>query len=100
MRDPRVLKRSQAKRNMERKFLRWIVESTPNYFYVTVDGSIKFIISYTHSLIYKRIDKDIAGIYSDKNEWRKPEERNFVSWWLIKIKRYDNQSKSMLLNAF
>ncbi len=103
-RDLRVLKRTQAERDMERTLLRKIMDSTPICFTITVGGVIKFITPFAHTFTGRRVGEAIAGIYRDSKVCEELngelDSRHYVNWRPVEIVRADGQTRSMLLNAF
>ncbi|UQZ89104.1 hypothetical protein C4J81_07795 [Deltaproteobacteria bacterium Smac51] len=103
-RDLRELKATQAERDMERKLLKKIMDSTPVCFTITVDGVIKFITPFARNFTGRQSGDLIAEIFEQEEGWaavcEEIEERKFVNWRQLNVKRADGRVRTMLLNAF
>ncbi|MDR2946814.1 MAG: response regulator [Candidatus Adiutrix sp.] len=103
-RDLRELKATQAERDVERRLLRKIMDSTPICFAITVGGVIKFITPYGYNFTGRTVGDQMADIYQDEDDWRslraELNERSIINWRTVSVRRADGQSRAMLLNAF
>ncbi len=103
-RDLRELKNTQAERDMERKLLKKIMDSMPISFTITVNGVIKFITPFARNFTGRQSGDPVAEIYENPEDWeaiqREMDERKFVNWRQINVKRADGRIRAMLLNAF
>ena len=102
--DLRELKNTQAERDMERKLLKKIMGSMPISFTITVDGIIKFITPFARNFTGRQGGDPVAEIYENPEDWvaiqSEMDERKFVNWRQINVKRADGSIRTMLLNAF
>ncbi len=102
--DLRELKRAEVERDMERRLLRSILDSTPICFTITVGEEIQFITPFAQNFSGCHPGDSIRNVYHHDYEFRQIqedlEEYDFVNWRTVDINRPNGQVSNMLLNAF
>lgn len=103
-RDLRELKRTEAERDMERLLLRKIMDSSPVCFIITVGDVIQFITPFARNLTGRQVGDHAAEIFFNQGYLadllEELNQKKFVNWRQVEIRRPDGRVRSMLLNAF
>ena len=103
-RDLTEIQTARAERDAERKLLRKIVDSTPICFTITVDEKIAFLTPFAHEFTGCSVGDPISEIYLHPEQWetisRELEQKRFVNWHQVEIKKDGGQVRAMLLNAY
>ncbi len=103
IRDLREVKAMEAQRNMQRRMLQQIMDTSPVSFIITVGGKVSFINPFGQNLTGLSIGREAGDICVDKEQMRdiflELYRGGKVVWRPLELRCADGQNRSMLINA-
>lgn len=103
IRDLREVRAMEAQRDMQRRILRQILDTSPVCFIITVGGKVSFINPFGQNLTGLSVGQEAGDICVDKEQMRDIFIELYrvgeVVWRPLELRCADGQSRSMLINA-